>query len=140
MAEKFRRIIKEKEIARHRRLRQQIGHIKELVFQFMEEEAPPCGLMLAAHAPIRMSMERKLNLVERQGSQIVKQPANALEKIEDLERFGRLLNATHIDKKKLWQKVEQALQAKTTTTLSEIIEIAGLYIGDCEDRRYYNFL
>ncbi|HEX9514432.1 MAG TPA: DUF3375 domain-containing protein [Puia sp.] len=140
MAEKLSRIITEKEIARHRRLRQQIGHIKELVFQFMEEEAPPCGLMLAAHAPIRMSMERKLNLVERQGSQIVKQPANALEKIEDLERFGRLLNATHIDKKKLWQKVEQALQAKTTATLSEIIEIAGLDNGVGEVISYFSFL
>src|SRR5258708_1726878 len=140
MAEKLSRIITEKEIARHRRLRQQIGHIKELVFQFMEEEAPPCVLMLAAHAPIRMSMERKLNLVERQGSQIVKQPANALEKIEDLERFGRLLNATHIDKKKLWQKVEQALQEKTTATLSEIIEIAGLDNGVGEVISYFSFL
>jgi len=140
MAEKLSRIITEKEIARHRRLRQQIGSIKELVFQFMEEESPPCGLMLAAHTPIRMSMERKLNLVERQGSQIVKQPANAMEKIEDLERFGRLLNATHIDKKRLWQKVEQTLQTKTTATLSEIIEIAGLENGVGEVISYFSFL
>ncbi|WP_431212687.1 DUF3375 family protein [Puia sp. P3] len=46
MAEKLSRIITEKEIARHRRLRQQIGSIKELVFQFMDEETPPCGLRL----------------------------------------------------------------------------------------------
>ena len=140
MAEKLSRIITEKEIARHRRLRQQIGHIKELVFQFMEEESPPCGLMLAAYTPIRMSLERKLNLVERQGSQIVQQPANALEKIEDLERFGRLLNATHIDKKKLWQKVEQTLQTKTTATLSEIIEMTGLDNGVGEVISYFSFL
>src|SRR6201999_595644 len=38
MAEKLSRIITEKEIARHRRLRQQIGSIKELVFQFMDDE------------------------------------------------------------------------------------------------------
>src|SRR6201985_1537352 len=89
MAEKLSRIITEKEIARHRRLRQQIGSIKELVFRFMDEEAPPCGMVLGSPAPIRMSMERKLNLVERQGNTTVKQPANAREKIEDLERFGR---------------------------------------------------
>jgi hypothetical protein len=140
MAEKLSRIITEKEIARHRRLRQQIGSIKELVFQFMEEESPSCGLMLATPTPIRMSMERKLNLVERQSSQVVKQPANALEKIEDLERFGRLLNATHIDKKKLWQKVEQTLQTRTTATLSEIIETTGLEHGVGEVISYFSFL
>lgn len=140
MAEKLSRIITEKEIARHRRLRQQIGQIKELVFQFMEEEAPPCGMMLPAYAPIRMNLERKLNLVERQGSQVVKQPTNALEKIEDLERFGRLLNTTHIDKKRLWQKVEQTLLEKTTATLSEIIETAGLDNGVAEVISYFSFL
>jgi hypothetical protein len=140
MAEKLSRIITEKEMARHRRLRQQIGSIKELVFQFMEEESPPCGLMLATPAPIRMSMERRLNLVERQGSQVVKQPANALEKIEDLERFGRLLNATYIDKKKLWHMVEQTLQTRTTATLSEIIETTGLEHGVGEVISYFSFL
>jgi hypothetical protein len=140
MAEKLSRIITEKEIARHRRLRQQIGSIKELVFRFMEEETPPCGLMLGTPTPIRMPMERKLNLVERQGAAVVKQPANALEKIEDLERFGRFLQTTHIDKKKLWQKVEQALQKKTTATLSEIIEITGLDNGVAEVISYFSFL
>src|ERR1700761_8820871 len=65
MAEKLSRIITEKEIARHRRLRQQIGQIKELIFRFMEEESPPCGLVLQTPAPIRMPLERKLNLVEK---------------------------------------------------------------------------
>src|SRR6201996_5170493 len=92
MAEKLSRIITEKEIARHRRLRQQIGQIKELVFRFMEEESPPCGLVLQTPLPIRMNMERRLNLVEKQGTMVVKQPVNAMEKIEDIERFGRLLN------------------------------------------------
>ena len=140
MAEKLSRIITEKEIARHRRLRQQIGSIKELVFQFMDEDTPPCGLQLDTPAPIRMSMERKLNLSERQGAVIVKQPANAQEKIEDFERFGRMLNTTHIDKRRLWQNVEQALQKKTTATLSEIIEIAGLENGIAEVVSYFSFL
>jgi hypothetical protein len=140
MAEKLSRIITEKEIARHRRLRQQIGSIKELVFQFMDEDAPPCGLRLDTPAPIRMSMERKLNLSERQGTAIVKQPANAQEKIEDFERFGRMLNTSHIDKRRLWQNVEQVLQKKTTATLSEIIEIAGLENGIAEVVSYFSFL
>ena len=140
MAEKLSRIITEKEIARHRRLRQQIGSIKELVFQFMDEDTPPCGLQLDTPAPIRMSMERKLNLSERQATAIVKQPANAQEKIEDFERFGRMLNTSHIDKRRLWQNVEQALQKKTTATLSEIIEIAGLENGIAEVVSYFSFL
>lgn len=140
MADKLSRIITEKEIARHRRLRQQIGSIKELVFRFMDEETPPCGLVLGSPAPIRMSMERRLNLAERQGNAVVKQPANAREKIEDLERFGRLLHSSHIDKKKLWQKVEQVLQKKTTATLSEIIETAGLDHGVAEVISYFSFL
>src|ERR1700761_1979807 len=92
MAEKLSRIITEKEIARHRRLRQQIGSIKELVLQFMDQEPPDCGLLLDTSLPIRMNMERRLNLVEKQGTMVVKQPVNAMEKIEDIERFGRLLN------------------------------------------------
>ncbi len=62
MAEKLSRIITEKEIARHRRMRQQIGSIKEMVFQLMEEENVPCGISVHEHSPIRMSMERKLSL------------------------------------------------------------------------------
>ncbi|MBS1663354.1 MAG: DUF3375 domain-containing protein [Bacteroidetes bacterium] len=140
MAEKLSRIITEKEIARHRRLRQQIGSIKELVFQFMDEETPPCGLQLNSPAPIKMSMERKLNLTEKHGPTVVKQPSNAQEKIEDLERFGRMLSASHIDKKRLWQNVEQTLQKKTTATLSEIIEAGGLENGIAEVVSYFSFL
>ena len=141
MAEKLSRIITEKEIARHRRMRQQIGSIKELVFQFMEEETiPPCGLQLPAPTSIRMSMERRLNLVEKTAVGAVKQPANAKEKIEDLERFSRLLNTNHIDKKKLWQKVEQTLEKRTTATLAEIIESNGLDNGVAEVVSYFSFL
>jgi uncharacterized protein DUF3375 len=140
MAEKLSRIITEKEIARHRRLRHQIGQIKDLVFQFMEEETPPCGLELHSPAPIRMSMERKLNLTERAGNPVMKQPANAREKIEDVERFSRMMNTSHIDRKKLWQNVEQALKKKTTATLAEIIGAAGVENGIAEIVSYFSFL
>ncbi|HEV2483742.1 MAG TPA: DUF3375 domain-containing protein [Puia sp.] len=140
MAEKLSRIITEKEIARHRRLRQQIGGIKELIFRFMEDETPDCGIELSVPIPIRMNMERKLNLSEKQGVSIVKQPTGAMEKIEDLERFGRLLSAKHIDKKKLWGKVEQILESKTTATLLEVIESAGLEHGVAEVVSYFSFI
>ena len=140
MAEKLSRIITEKEIARHRRLRQQIGSIKELVFQFMDDDQPPCGLQLQEPAPIRMNMERKLNVQEKQAVTSVKQPSNAREKIEDVLRFNRLLNTSHIDKKKLWQNVESALKKRSTATLSEIIESAGLEHGVAEVVSYFSFL
>ena len=140
MAEKLSRIITEKEIARHRRLRQQIGQVKELVFRFMDEDAPACGLQLNTPTPIRMNMERRLNLVEKQNSQVVKQPSNAKEKVEDLQRFGRLLSATNVDKKKLWQKVETVLEQKTTATLAEIIGMTGLDHGVAEVVGYFSFL
>jgi hypothetical protein len=140
MAEKLSRIITEKEIARHKRLRRQIGQIKELALQFMSEEPPACGMVLKEPEPIRMNMERRLNLQERQGNPTVKQPANAREKIEDMERFGRLLGASHIDKKQLWQKVERVLQKKTTATLAEIIEAEGLDNGVAEVVSYFSFL
>ena len=140
MAEKLSRIITEKEIARHRRLRQQIGSIKELVFQFMDEAAPPCGLQLQEPAAIKMNMERRLNLAEKQAPGIVRQPSNAKEKVEDLLRFNRLLNTTHIDRKKLWQNVENALRKRTTATLSEIIGSTGLEHGVAEVVSYFSFL
>jgi hypothetical protein len=140
MAEKLSRIITEKEIARHRRLRRQIGQIKELALQFMDSEAPACGIMLNEPQPIRMPLERRLNLVERQATPSVKQPANAREKIEDMERFGRLLGTSHIDRKQLWQKVETVLQQKVTATLAEIIDTAGLDHGVAEVVSYFGFL
>ena len=140
MAEKLSRIITEKEIARHKRLRRQIGQIKELALQFMAEEPPAIGMILKEPEPIKMPMERRLNLAERQGNPTVKQPANAREKIEDMERFGRLLGASYIDKKQLWQKVETALTKKTTATLAEIIETQGLDNGVAEVVSYFSFL
>jgi len=140
MAEKLSRIITEKEIARHRRLRQQIGQIKELVFKCMDDEAPVAGIRLNTPAPIRMNLERKLNLVERHSVGVVKQPANAKEKVEDLERFGRMLSTTNVDRKKLWQNVETALEHKTTATLAEIIGISGLEHGVAEVVGYFGFL
>jgi transposase len=140
MAEKLSRIITEKEIARHRRLRQQIGGIKEQVFRLMAEETPPCGLILKTPAPIRMNMERKLTLVERQGNAVLKQPVNGREKIDDLERFGRLFHNTSIDKKLLWKKVEQVLQKRTTATLLEILDQCGLDNGIAEIITYFSFL
>jgi len=106
----------------------------------MDGETPPCGLRLDTPSPIRMNMERRLNLSERQGTAIVKQPANAKEKIEDFERFGRMLSTSHIDRKVLWQKVEKVLEQKTTATLSEIIEITGLTGGVGEVVSYFSFL
>jgi hypothetical protein len=140
MAEKLSRIITEKEIARHRRLRQQIGQIKELVLRRMDDDPPPCGIQLNMPAPIRMNMERRLNLVDRPAAGVVRQPANAHEKVADFQRFGRLLSATHIDRKKLWQKVETALEKKTTATLGEIIGITGLEQGVAEIVGYFGFL
>lgn len=140
MAEKLSRIITEKEIARHRRLRQQIGSIKELFFRFMDDSPPPCGIQLKEPAPIKMNMERKLNLVEKQTAGVVKQPSNAKEKIEDVLRFNRLLNTSHIDKKKLWDNVEETLKKKTTATLSEIIGTTTLEHGMAEVISYFSFL
>ena len=51
-----------------------------------------------------------------------------------------MLNTSHIDKRRLWQNVEQALQKKTTATLSEIIEMAGLENGIAEVVSYFSFL
>ncbi len=140
MAEKLSRIITEKEIARHRRLRQQIGSIKELIFHFMEDETPDCGILLDQPVPIRMNMERRLNLSEKQGVFIVKQPVNAMEMIGDPERFGRLLSTKHIDKKKLWENVEAALKLKTTATLLEVIELTRLDHGIAEVVSYFSFI
>ena len=60
--------------------------------------------------------------------------------MDDPERFSKLLNTSHIDKKRLWQKVEQVLQHKQTATLKEIIEATALENGIAEIVSYYGFL
>ncbi|MCD2421880.1 DUF3375 domain-containing protein [Niabella pedocola] len=140
MAEKLSRIITEKEIARHRRLRQQIGGIKELIFDLMEEEPVTAGLVLDEPSDIRMVMDRTLTLEAKKTAGALKQPAAAVEKIADIDRFNRLLNTSFIDKKRLWKKVEQVLEHKQTATLKEIIEATQLEHGLAEVISYYSFL
>ena len=140
MAEKLSRIITEKEIARHKRLRRQIGGIKELVFSLIDEEDVPCGLVLTEPVPVRMPMERRINLEDRKPPPNLRQPVSAEERIADLERFNRLLHGSHVDRKALWKKVEQVLAHRQTATLKEIVEDAGLEHGLSEVVAYFGFL
>lgn len=140
MAEKLSRIITEKEITRHRRLRQQIAGIKEKVLEFLDEESVPCGITLPAPAEIRLVMDRRLVMEPKKPPVILKQPSAADEKIADMERFGRLLNMRHIDKTRLWGKVSSVLEGKQTATLKEIVEMESLDHGVTEIVAYYSFL
>jgi len=140
MAEKLSRIISEKEIARHKRLRHQIGNIKELIFDLMEDEDVKAGITLDEGVEIKMLMERKLQFEQKKAVATVKQPTAASEKITDPERFSRIVNSTYIDKKRLWQKVEHALKEKQTATLKEVLEQQPLENGIAEVVSYFGFL
>jgi hypothetical protein len=140
MAEKLSRIISEKEIARHRRLRKQINSIKELAFDLIDKDNIEAGITLEDDVDIKMVMERKLALEQKKVAAEIKQPANATERIEDVTRFSRMLNTSHVNKKQLWQKVETALQDKQTATLKEVLEHSPLENGLAEIVSYYDFL
>jgi hypothetical protein len=140
MAEKLSRIISEKEIARHRRLRKQINGIKELVFNFIDKDEVDVGITLDDSADIKMVMERKLMLEQKKGVVEVKQPVATTEKIEDMVRFSRLLNISYVNKKLLWQKVEDVLKERDTATLKERLESKPLEHGLAEVVGYYDFL
>ncbi|MBO9620288.1 MAG: DUF3375 domain-containing protein [Niabella sp.] len=140
MAEKLSRIISEKEIARHRRLRQQIGTIKELFFGLMDDETVTAGIQITDPVEIKIAMDRRLVLEQKAAAGTLKQPVAGIEKIEDVDRFNRLLNTSFIDKKILWGKVEAVLQKKQTATLKEIIETTSLDNGLAEVISYYSFL
>ncbi|SJZ84937.1 DUF3375 domain-containing protein [Sediminibacterium ginsengisoli] len=140
MAEKLSKIITEKEITRHRRLRTQINNIKELAFDLIDEDKIPAGIELTDRADIRLHMEKKLNLQQKDTQVVLKQPMEKSEKIEDMERFSRLINKTHVNKKALWQKVENLLKQKETATLSEVLDATPLEHGIAEVVTYYDFL
>jgi hypothetical protein len=140
MAEKLSRIISEKEIARHKRLRHQIGNIKELIFDLMEDEDVKAGIAIDEGVEIKMLMERRLLFEQKKDKVSVKQPVAASEKIADPERFSRMMNTTFIDKKRLWQKVEHALKEKQTATLKEVLEHQPLENGIAEIVSYFGFL
>jgi hypothetical protein len=142
MAEKLSRIITEKEIARHKRLRQQIGNIKELIFDLMNDEVNEvnAGITVSEGVEIKMVMERRLQQEQKKAVASVKQPVAASEKIADPERFGRMMNTSHVDRKRLWQKVENALKEKHTATLKEILELQPLENGIAEVVSYFSFL
>ena len=82
MAEKLSRIITEKEISRHRRLRNQIASIKEMVLNLQEEDNVQAGLEIETGLDIRIPIDKGLTFTERRQNTIVSQPAHAAEKIE----------------------------------------------------------
>lgn len=140
MAEKLSRIITEREITRHRRLRNQINAIKESVFELLEYDDIPCGIEIDERADIRMVMEKKLALESKQTITTINQPVENIEKIADIERFSKLLNTSHINKKRLWEKVEQVLMKRETATLKEVLELSPLDHGLAEIIAYYDFI
>lgn len=140
MAEKLSRIISEKEIARHRRLRRQISAIKEMVFDLMDKPEIACGITIDEGVEIKMIMDRKLQTVSKKMPAAVVQPIAAAEQISDPERFSRSLSMPFIDKTKLWTKVEHALKIQKVASLKEILEISPLEHGLPEVVGYFRFL
>ncbi len=140
MAEKLSRIISEREIARHRRLRLQISAIKERVLDLVDTVDVPCGIVLEEPLDIRLVMDRRLVTEPKKPPLLLEQPSAAEERVEDVERFGRMLQSRHVDKKKLWDRVTTTLEVKPTATLKEVIEAAALEHGVTEVVAYYTFL
>jgi hypothetical protein len=140
MADKLSRIITEKEIARHRRLRQQINSIKDLAFTLMEDEDIPCGITIDLPAEVKMVMDRKLQLNQKKTEQVLKQPVEAEKHVLDAERLAGFLNSSFVDRKKLWQNVEHVLAKKQTATLKEIVDEMPLENGLAEVVGYFGFL
>jgi len=140
MAEKLSRIITEKEIAKHRRLRKQIAGIKELVFDLMDGENPDCAIQTNFHSDVKMVMERKLTFQQKKAAATVKQPLAQEQVIADPERFSKMLNTSFIDKKILWQHVEAVLKNQQTATLKEILEQRPPENGLAEIVSYYSFI
>ncbi|GAA0551230.1 DUF3375 domain-containing protein [Chitinophaga japonensis] len=140
MAEKLSRIIAEKEIARHRRLRRQISAIKEMALDLMDVQEVPCGITIEEGVEIKMVMDRKLQMAPRKAPAAVIQPVAATEQIADPERLSRALTMPFIDKKKLWDKVEQVLQKQKAASLKEILELDPPEHGLAEVVGYFRFL
>lgn len=140
MAEKLSRIISEKEIARHRRLRRQISAIKEMAFDLMDRPDVPCGITIEEGVEIKMVMDRKLQMAPRKAPATVLQPIAAAEQIADPERLSRALSMPFIDKKKLWDKVEHALHKQKVASLREILEMNPPEHGLAEVVGYFRFL
>jgi hypothetical protein len=140
MAEKLSRIITEKEISRHRRLRNQIASIKEMVLNLQEEETVPAALEIETGLDIRIPIDKGLTFTERRQNTLVSQPAYAAERIGDFERFRSLLNTSKVDRKALWTKVEKALSTKEKATLKEILEDFPPEQGLVEIVSYFDFL
>jgi len=139
MAEKLSRIISEKEITKHRRLRKQIASVKELLFNLIDEEQVSCDLFLEDGPDMKMVMDRRLVTEDKKVLASLKQPIAGVQHIADPERFGRMFNHVMIDKKKLWQKVLLALQQKETASLKEILELSVPEQGLAEIITFFSF-
>jgi ElaB/YqjD/DUF883 family membrane-anchored ribosome-binding protein len=140
MAEKLSRIITEKELAKQRRLRQELGAIKEIVLALKDQPDLPVGFELEEPVEIKLAIERKLNLQPKVSVGSLPQPHAAMAVVEDPQRFAQLLQSKAIDRKKLWEGIEAVLARRETATLAEVIEVNGLQQGLAEVVTYFDFL
>lgn len=140
MAEKLSRIISEKEITKHRRLRKQIASIKELMFELISDDDITVELYIEESPEIKMVMDRRLVTEDKKVLASLKQPIAGVQHIADPERFSKMFGTVMIDRKKLWQKVIIALKQKETATLKEILEISKPDQGLAEIISFFGFV
>ncbi|WP_126973742.1 DUF3375 domain-containing protein [Gynurincola endophyticus] len=137
MAEKLSRIITEKEITKHRRLRKQINAIKELAFQVRDSEEALPGIEIDESLTMPFVMDRKISLLPGEKNIELLQPSAAKEEIADYDRLSKMLNTTMVDKKVLKERVQESLNNKETVTLLEILEKYPLQHGIAEVVTYF---
>ncbi len=137
MAEKLSRIITEKEITRHRRLRSQINAIKELAFQLKEDSIQLPGITIEEPVTMQFVMDRKLTLAPSEKLMPIPQPEAAKEEIADYARLSKMMQAIIVDRKVLKERVVQFLEKKETVTLQEVLEEYPLQNGLAEVVGYF---
>lgn len=137
MAEKLSRIITEKEITKHRRLRKQINAIKELAFQLRETDESLPGIEIEEPLNMPFVMDKKLTYLPSEKNIELVQPQAAKEEIADYDRLSKMLNVSVVDKKVLKERVQERLNKKETVTLLEILEKYPLQNGIAEVVTYF---
>ncbi len=126
MAEKLSRIIRESESSKSEAIKNIIQEIKSQLVEISKtRRKPDISLELETDIEINIPFERKLTSEQKEDVIYTDKPIIAKEAITSSKHLSKLFSQSNIDKELLRKRINDVLNEKSQTTLSEVVRNYG---------------
>lgn len=126
MAEKLNAIMREKEASKSENIRRVIHDVKNLLLESTKEQSKPdISLILEDGTDISLPFDRPLTMEPNEQEGEVSIPPMEKITMEASEQLAAFFKQIFVDRKLLRQNIQKVLEAKSQTSLEEVIEQSG---------------